>query len=79
MPLAEAENLAAATAMSSRALNVTYPNCVLDQINSGQTIQLSEEQLGSLKYRGKCPTSIASLIKMQSAAGGIQLSRVTDL
>ena len=60
-------------------LNVTFPNCVVDQINSGQTIQLSEEEFGSLKYRGKCPTSIASLIKMQSAAGGIQLSRVTDL
>lgn len=52
-------------------LNITYPNCVLDQISSGQTIQLSEQQFGSLKYRGKCPTSIASLIKMQSAAGGI--------
>ena len=66
-------------ALGQAALNITYPNCVLDQINSGQTIQLSEQQLGSLKYRGKCPTSIASLIKMQSAAGGIQLSRVTDL
>ena len=61
------------------AIMITHANCVVDQVAKGQTITLTEAELGSLKYRGKCPTSIASLIKMQSAAGGIQLSRVTDL
>lgn len=65
--------------VETSCLSVSHTNCVVDQILAGQTIQLSEEELGSLKYRGKCPTSIASLIKMQSAAGGVQLSRVTDL
>jgi len=60
-------------------LNITHPECVVDRINKAQTLTLDEKELGSLKYRGKCPTSIASLIKMQAAQGGVQLSRVTDL
>ena len=48
-------------------LKISLANCVVDQIERSQTISLSENELGSLKYRGKCPTSIASLIKMQAA------------
>jgi len=45
-------------------ININYPDCVLETIAKGQTLTLDETELGSLKYRGKFPTSIASLIKM---------------
>ena len=60
-------------------IQVNYPDCVLETINRGQTLTLDENELGNLKYRGKFPTSIASLIKMQAGQGGLQMSRVTDL
>lgn len=45
-------------------IQVDYPDCVLETIAKGETLSLGENELGSLKYRGKFPTSIASLIKM---------------
>jgi hypothetical protein len=45
-------------------LRLNYTECVVDTILSGQVVELSEQELGSLKYKGKCPISIASLIKM---------------
>jgi hypothetical protein len=58
---------------------LNFNDCVVDTISSGQVVELNEQELGSLKYKGKCPISIASLIKMQTSQGGAQLSRVTDL
>lgn len=60
-------------------LRLNYTECVVDVISSGQVVELSEHELGSLKYKGKCPISIASLIKMQTSQSGAQLSRITDL
>jgi hypothetical protein len=51
----------------------------LEKICKGQTLTIDETELGTLKYRGKFPTSIASLIKMQAAEGSLQMSRVSDL
>jgi len=60
------------------SLNLVVP-CVLEVIAGGQTRIISESELGSLKYRGKCPTSIASVIRMQASSSGKMLSRITDL
>jgi hypothetical protein len=51
-------------------LRLNYTECVVDTISSGQVVELSEQELGSLKYKGKCPISIASLIKMQTSESG---------
>jgi hypothetical protein len=51
-------------------LRLNYAECVVDTISSGQVVELSEQELGSLKYKGKCPISIASLIKMQTSQSG---------
>lgn len=37
---------------------------VIETIASGQTRTLNEDEIGSLKYKGVCPTSIASVIRM---------------
>ena len=44
-------------------------NTVIDTIAKGQTLILNKEELGNFKYRGKCPTSIASLIKLYNTQG----------
>ena len=54
-------------------------SCVVDSIQKGQTKQLEEDEIGSLKYKGVCPTSIASVIRIQPSADGRMISRVTDL
>lgn len=51
--------------MNSGGLSITHPNCVVDVISGGQTITLSEKELGNLKYRGKCPTAIAQMIQLK--------------
>lgn len=52
---------------------------MVDTIARGQTRQLSENELGSLKYKGVCPTSISSVIRMQPTSDGRMISRITDL
>jgi hypothetical protein len=52
-------------------IQVDYEDCVLEKICKGQTLNIDESELGTLKYRGKFPTSIASLIKMQAAEGSL--------
>ena len=58
---------------------LNYTEVVVDQISSGQVVESSEQDFGRMNYKGKCPVSIASLIKMQNSKGNTQLSRVTDL
>jgi hypothetical protein len=62
-------------------LNTTRPEnaCVVETIARGQTRTVSEADLGNIKYKGVCPTSIASVIRMQSASDGRMMSRITDL
>jgi hypothetical protein len=38
--------------------------CVVDTIARGQTRNVSEGDIGIIKYKGVCPTSIASVIRM---------------
>lgn len=64
---------------AQHGLRLNYTECVVDTIHAGQVVDISEQEFGNLKYKGKCPISIAQLIKMQAAQGGQQLSRVTDL
>ena len=64
--------------VAERHLKLTH-NCVVDTICKSQTVELSERELGSLNYRGKCPTSISALIKMEPTQGSRLISRVTDL
>lgn len=64
-------NVVAEDESSDPQLQIGYPDCVLETIAKGQTLTLDEKELGNLKYRGKFPTSIASLIKMQAAQGGL--------
>jgi len=52
---------------------------VIDTITKGQTRTLSEDDIGSLKYKGICPNSIASVIRMQSTGDNRMISRVTDI
>lgn len=40
---------------------------------------MDKEELGNFKYKGKCPASIASLIKLQNLAENQQIARLTDL
>ena len=51
----------------------------METIAKGQTRSITEAELGNIKYRGVCPTSIASVIRMQSASDGRMMSRITDL
>ena len=55
----------------SQCLRLNFTECVVDTVSAGQVVELSEAELGSLKYKGKCPISIASLIKMQASQGGL--------
>ena len=50
---------------SQNGLSITHPNCVVDAISGGQTITLSEKEVGNLKYRENCPTTIAQLIQLK--------------
>jgi hypothetical protein len=51
----------------------------VETIRKDQTKTLTEDELGSLKYKGLCPTSISSVIRMQPSGDGRMMSRITDL
>ncbi len=47
---------------------------VMETLNAGQTLTLSEDQMGKLKYMGLCPVNLANLIKQKH-----KISRISGL
>lgn len=43
---------------------------IVDQISIGESLNLSYEAIGNMKYYGSCPTGIANNIKMLKTVDG---------